>query len=144
MTQFELTFAYKIESMMSVIAHPEYRQVLVEVCHFLSSSFGVFNENCSKKVLCCLRWVLFTLATLLRWSTFCSFSSQVLHGMSYEIAYYPASSPFHFIIIRIGGCFYETAWEDPQEKGIFDCFYQVSDLITRQYDEADLMYCGGS
>uniref|UniRef100_A0A9J2P4L3 Phosphorylase b kinase regulatory subunit n=1 Tax=Ascaris lumbricoides TaxID=6252 RepID=A0A9J2P4L3_ASCLU len=31
MTQFELTFAYKIESMMSVIAHPEYRQVLVEL-----------------------------------------------------------------------------------------------------------------
>ncbi|VDK55544.1 unnamed protein product [Anisakis simplex] len=31
MTQFELTFAYKIESMMSVITHPEYRQVLVEL-----------------------------------------------------------------------------------------------------------------
>lgn len=31
MTQYELTFAYEIESMMSVIAHPEYRQILVEV-----------------------------------------------------------------------------------------------------------------
>uniref|UniRef100_A0A915PP76 Phosphorylase b kinase regulatory subunit n=1 Tax=Setaria digitata TaxID=48799 RepID=A0A915PP76_9BILA len=31
MTPFELTFAYKIESMMSAIGHPEYRQVLVEL-----------------------------------------------------------------------------------------------------------------
>lgn len=31
MTQYELTFAYEIEGMMSVIAHPEYRQVVVEL-----------------------------------------------------------------------------------------------------------------
>ncbi|TMS39891.1 hypothetical protein L596_006347 [Steinernema carpocapsae] len=31
MTQFELTFSFKIESMMSVIGHPEYRQLLVEL-----------------------------------------------------------------------------------------------------------------
>lgn len=34
MTPFELTFAYKIESMMSAIEHPEYRQILVEVGNF--------------------------------------------------------------------------------------------------------------
>ncbi|VDK83214.1 unnamed protein product [Litomosoides sigmodontis] len=31
MTPFELTFSYKIESMMSAIEHPEYRQILVEL-----------------------------------------------------------------------------------------------------------------
>uniref|UniRef100_A0A0K0CZ47 Phosphorylase b kinase regulatory subunit n=1 Tax=Angiostrongylus cantonensis TaxID=6313 RepID=A0A0K0CZ47_ANGCA len=31
MTEFELTFAYKIEGMLSRIAHPEYRQLLVEL-----------------------------------------------------------------------------------------------------------------
>ncbi|KAM3726600.1 putative phosphorylase b kinase regulatory subunit beta [Dirofilaria immitis] len=31
MTPFELTFSYKIESMMSAIDHPEYRQILVEL-----------------------------------------------------------------------------------------------------------------
>ncbi|KAK0399096.1 hypothetical protein QR680_002897 [Steinernema hermaphroditum] len=31
MTQFELTFSFKIEAMMSVISHPEYRQLLVEL-----------------------------------------------------------------------------------------------------------------
>uniref|UniRef100_A0A1I7YF00 Phosphorylase b kinase regulatory subunit n=1 Tax=Steinernema glaseri TaxID=37863 RepID=A0A1I7YF00_9BILA len=31
MTQFELTFSFKIEGMMSVISHPEYRQLLVEL-----------------------------------------------------------------------------------------------------------------
>ncbi|VDM53551.1 unnamed protein product [Angiostrongylus costaricensis] len=31
MTEFELTFAYKIEGMLSRIAHPEYRQLLVEM-----------------------------------------------------------------------------------------------------------------
>uniref|UniRef100_A0A1I7VHF3 Phosphorylase b kinase regulatory subunit n=1 Tax=Loa loa TaxID=7209 RepID=A0A1I7VHF3_LOALO len=31
MTPFELTFSYKIESMMSTIEHPEYRQILVEL-----------------------------------------------------------------------------------------------------------------
>ncbi|VDK74588.1 unnamed protein product, partial [Onchocerca ochengi] len=31
MTPFELTFSHKIESMMSAIDHPEYRQVLVEL-----------------------------------------------------------------------------------------------------------------
>ncbi|KJH52740.1 hypothetical protein DICVIV_01084 [Dictyocaulus viviparus] len=31
MTEFELTFAYKIEEMLSRIAHPEYRQLLVEL-----------------------------------------------------------------------------------------------------------------
>ncbi|VDK56277.1 unnamed protein product [Cylicostephanus goldi] len=30
MTEFELTFSYKIEEMLSRIAHPEYRQLLVE------------------------------------------------------------------------------------------------------------------
>ncbi|CAG9539143.1 unnamed protein product [Cercopithifilaria johnstoni] len=31
MTPFELTFSYRIESMMSTIEHPEYRQILVEL-----------------------------------------------------------------------------------------------------------------
>ncbi|CAJ0936519.1 unnamed protein product, partial [Mesorhabditis belari] len=31
MTKYELTFAYRIEQMMSQIAHPEYRQILVEL-----------------------------------------------------------------------------------------------------------------
>ncbi|ETN79480.1 phosphorylase kinase alpha/beta [Necator americanus] len=31
MTEFELTFSYKIEEMLSRIAHPEYRQLLVEL-----------------------------------------------------------------------------------------------------------------
>uniref|UniRef100_A0A0N5AQ64 Phosphorylase b kinase regulatory subunit n=1 Tax=Syphacia muris TaxID=451379 RepID=A0A0N5AQ64_9BILA len=31
MTKYELNFAYEIEGMMSVIAHPEYRQVVVEL-----------------------------------------------------------------------------------------------------------------
>ncbi|CAJ0563076.1 unnamed protein product, partial [Mesorhabditis spiculigera] len=31
MTKFELNFAYRIEQMMSQIAHPEYRQILVEL-----------------------------------------------------------------------------------------------------------------
>ncbi len=31
MTQSELTFAYRIDGMMSIIAHPEYRQLMVEV-----------------------------------------------------------------------------------------------------------------
>uniref|UniRef100_A0A914XRT9 Phosphorylase b kinase regulatory subunit n=1 Tax=Plectus sambesii TaxID=2011161 RepID=A0A914XRT9_9BILA len=37
MTQFELTFAFRVESMMSEIGHPEYRQLLVELCVIVST-----------------------------------------------------------------------------------------------------------
>lgn len=37
MTQFELNFSYRIESMMSKIGHPEYRQLLVELLCILAT-----------------------------------------------------------------------------------------------------------
>ncbi|KAK5984346.1 Phosphorylase b kinase regulatory subunit [Trichostrongylus colubriformis] len=37
MTEFELTFAYKIEEMLSRIAHPEYRQLLVELLSIVAT-----------------------------------------------------------------------------------------------------------
>nr|CDJ84122.1 Phosphorylase kinase alphabeta domain containing protein [Haemonchus contortus] len=37
MTEFELTFAYKIEEMLSRIAHPEYRQLLVELLSIIAT-----------------------------------------------------------------------------------------------------------
>ncbi|VDN59284.1 unnamed protein product [Dracunculus medinensis] len=43
MTRYELTFAYKIESMMSVITHPEYRQVLVELLCIIAL---ILERNC--------------------------------------------------------------------------------------------------
>ncbi|VDM99024.1 unnamed protein product [Thelazia callipaeda] len=43
MTQFELTFAYKIESMLSVIGHPEYRHVLVELLCIIAI---ILERNC--------------------------------------------------------------------------------------------------
>ncbi|KAL3981501.1 Glycosyl hydrolases 15 family protein [Acanthocheilonema viteae] len=50
MTPFELTFSYKIESMMSAIEHPEYRQVLVELLCIIAiilerNSELVFSEK---------------------------------------------------------------------------------------------------
>lgn len=43
MTPFELTFSYKIESMMSAIDHPEYRQILVEVWDFFLSLIKLYG-----------------------------------------------------------------------------------------------------
>ncbi|CAD6193542.1 unnamed protein product [Caenorhabditis auriculariae] len=37
MTRFELTFSYKIESMLSLISHPEYRQLLVELLSIVAT-----------------------------------------------------------------------------------------------------------
>ncbi|CAJ0601597.1 unnamed protein product [Cylicocyclus nassatus] len=37
MTEFELTFSYKIEEMLSRIAHPEYRQLLVELLSVIAT-----------------------------------------------------------------------------------------------------------
>lgn len=37
MTEFELTFSYKIEEMLSRIAHPEYRQLLVELLSIIAT-----------------------------------------------------------------------------------------------------------
>ncbi|CAI4231872.1 unnamed protein product [Auanema sp. JU1783] len=58
MTEFELTFAYKIESMLSRIAHPEYRQLLIELLCIIATiternpeiSFNNSQLDCDKLI----------------------------------------------------------------------------------------------